>query len=266
MSLPLLKSTIKKNLILWIIFMLVLLMYSTVMISMFRPESLDALNAMFEVLPPEMMKALGFSGAFHDLAGYLASWLYGLIMTAFPMVYCIILGNRLVARTVDSGSIACLLATPNSRTKIILTKGIFAYGSMALMQMTAFGVNLMISKIMFPDQILDFTIFLKLNVTVMLVNLTAMAITFFFSCVFNETSLSLGFGAGVPIAFLLINMLGNASADSDLWKKFSIYGWYDPVGIANGGETLAINMIYIAIILILLTASVMIFRKKRLPV
>ncbi len=57
---------------------------------------------------------MGFSGLVTDLTGYLASWLYGLLMFGFPMVYCIILGNRLVARQVDSGSFAYLLSTPHS--------------------------------------------------------------------------------------------------------------------------------------------------------
>lgn len=266
MSLALFKTTIKKNLMITTIFLFVMLFYSVVMISMFSPESLDALNAMFEVLPPDMMKALGFSGVFTNLVGYLASWLYGLILTAFPMVYCIILGNRLVAKTVDSGSIACLLATPNSRGKIIITKGIYALLSVIVMQMIVFAVNLLISKAMFPEETIDVYVFFKLNLTVMLVNLTAMAITFFFSCLFNDTKLSLGFGSGIPIAFLLFNMLGNASKDAEILKKFSIYGWYDPVGIANGDATLSVNLIYIGITLILLGAGVIIFRKKRLPV
>lgn len=266
MSLPLFKMTFKKNVILAVIFLGVMLMYSIVMISMFSPESLDALNAMFKVLPPEMMKALGFNGAFDSLVGYLASWLYGLILTAFPMVYCIILGHKLVAKTVDSGSMACLLATPHSRTKIIVTKGIYALLSMAVMQMVVFGINLLISKLMFPSEHIAIFTFFKLNVTVMLVNLVVMAITFFFSCLFNDARFSLGFGSGIPIAFLLLNMLGNASKDGEFLKKLSIYGWYDPVGIANGDGTLHVNLVYCGIIIALFIASVMVFRKKRLPI
>ncbi|MGL4736579.1 MAG: ABC transporter permease subunit [Cellulosilyticaceae bacterium] len=266
MSFTLFKMTFKKNLMLGIIFLAVMIMYSVVMISMFSPESLDALNAMFKVLPPEMMKAFGFNGAFDSLVGYLASWLYGLILTAFPMVYCILLGHKLVCKTVDSGSIACLLATPHSRTKLIITKGVYALLSMAIMQMFVFGINLLIAKVMFPAETIDVYVFLKLNVTVMLVNLTAMSITFFCSCLFNDTRFSVGFGAGIPIAFLLFNMLGNASKDAEFLKKCSIYGWYDPVGIANGDATLTVNLIYCGIILILFIGSIFVFRKKRLPI
>lgn len=123
----------------------IIMMYSVIMISMYSPESIDSLNAMFQVMPPDVMRALGFTSAFSTLAGYLASWLYGLIMTAFPMVYCIALGHRLIAKTVDSGSISCLLATPCSRTRLIATKLLYALGSTALMQMVIFALNLLLS-------------------------------------------------------------------------------------------------------------------------
>lgn len=266
MNLTLLRMTFQKNALLGGIFLGVMFLYSAVMVSMFSPDSLEALNAMFKVLPPEMMKAFGFSGAFNTLVGYLASWLYGLILTAFPMVYCIILGNRLVAKTVDSGSIACLLATPNSRTKIVVTKGVYAICSIALMQMIVFGFNLLLCKALFPDETVDVPVFFQLNLTVMLVNVSVMAITFFFSCLFNDSRRALGFGCVVPVGCLLLNMLGNASEDAEVLKACSIYGWYDPVGIANGDDTLIVNLIYLSITVVLFLAGVFIFRRKRLPV
>lgn len=266
MSFPLFKSTLRKNGLLMLLFLGVMEMYSVVMITMFNPDSIDALNAMFQVLPPDMMKALGFSGVFTDYVGYLASWLYGLILTAFPMVYCVILINRLVTKPVDSGSIACLLATPNSRVKIMLTKGVFALCSLFVMHLLLFGLNLLFTKIVLPDVTVDVPAFLQINLTVMLVNLTVISIVFFCACLFSDSKLALGFGSGIPIAFLLFNMLGNASEDAEILKKFSVYGWYDPVSIANGADTLAVNLIYTGIIVVLLAAAVLIFKRKQLSI
>lgn len=265
MSLALLKQDIRSNALIFWIFFAVMLLYSVVMIAMFSPDSLDALNAMFEVLPPEIMSAMGFSGAFSTLVGYLASWLYGIILTAFPMVYSILIGNRLVAKTVDNGSLACILATPNSREKVINTHAVFAFGSCALQFTGVFLANILIAKLMFPDVDIDMERYLALNLTVLLVNLLVMAITFFFSCLFNDSARALGFGAGIPIVCLLLNMLGNASEDIKWLKHFSIYGWYDPVGIANGDKTLAVNLIYVGLILILFAMASVIFQRKKLP-
>ena len=264
MSLTLLRSVLKKNWTLLLIFFGVLTMYMTIMISMYDPNDMEALTSMVKLMPEDLMKAMGFATVVTDLTGYLASWLYGLLMFGFPMVYCIILGNRLVAKMVDNSSFAYLLSTPNSRVRIIITQGVYALASIAVLFGALFGVGILTSAAMFPG-VLDVGAFFRLNFTTMLVNMVVMMITFFFSCLFNETKLSLGFGAGVPIAFLLLNMLGGASKDMEALKRLSIYGIYDPVELVQKGGALGLNLFYIAIAAVLFAASVLVFRRKRLP-
>ncbi len=265
MSMPLMQLTIKKNWPLALIFFGVLAMYSGVMISMYNPGDMESLMQMFELFPPEVMSALGFAGAFSDMTGYLASWLYGLLMIGFPMVYSIILAGRLVAKTVDSGSIACLLATPDSRGKIILTKAVYAVLSLTAILGLLFLANCLLGKALYPDD-LDVAAFFQLNVTVTLVNITVLSISFFFSCLFNDTKYSLAFGAGLPIAFLLMHMLGGASPDAEIVRKLSIFGWYDPLSIVNGETVPGVNLLYGLLSLLLLGGGILIFRKKRLPI
>ncbi len=264
MSLTLLKTTIKKNWILLLIFFGVLTMYMSIMISMFDPEDMTALTAMLEMLPKGMMKAMGFSQLETDLTAYLASWLYGMLMIAFPMIYSIILGNKLVAKMVDNGSFAYLLSTPNSRVKIIITQGIYALGSLIVLFFALFGLGVAISNALLPGNI-DVGAFLSLNVTTMLVNMVALMISFFCSCLFNEAKLSTGFGAGLPIMFLLLKMISGAAEDLNFLKNFTIYGIYDPVKVVKGEEVLGVNLLFVGIILLLFVAGVMIFKRKRLP-
>lgn len=264
MSITLLKTTIKKNWILLLIFFGVLTMYTTIMISMFSPEDMDALASMLEMFPEGIIKAMGFSNVITDITGYLASWLYGLLMLGFPMVYCIILGNKLVAKTVDNGSMAYLLATPISRVRIIVTKGVYALLSVAVLFAGLFSIGVLVSGAMFPD-LMDVGAYFKLNLVTMLVNMVVMMITFFFSCLFNDTKYSLLFGAGIPIIFLFMNMIGGASKDAKVLKSISIYGLHDPVEIIRGGEILGLNFLLLAIIIVLFSASVLVFKRKRLP-
>lgn len=265
MSLLLFKLTLKKNWKLLLIFFGVLTMYSTVMISIYDPESMEALTNMTAMFPAELMQAMNFSAGFTDLTGYLASWLYGMLMIAFPLVYSIILCNGLVAKEVDSGSIVCLLTTPDSRVQIILTKAFYATLSMIVLMGSLCLLNMIISQSLYPDYF-DAEAFINLNVTVTLANLTAMAVAFFFSCLFNTARSSLAFGAGIPVLFLLLNMLGGASESAAFLKNLSIYGWYNPLDIISGEATIAVNLIYLALIVMLLTVAVLIFRRKRLPV
>ncbi|MDF2821078.1 MAG: transport system permease protein [Clostridiales bacterium] len=264
MSSTLFKTTLKKNWTLLLIFFGVLTMYMTIMISMYDPEDMEALMSMFKLLPPDLMKALGFSSLATDLTAYLASWLYGLLMIAFPMIYSIILGNKLVAKMVDNGSFAYLLSTPNSRVKIITTQGLYALSTVLVLFSALFGLGVTVCGAMFPGA-LDITAFFRLNLTTMLVNMVVMMISFFFSCLFNETKMSLSFGAGIPIMFLLMNILGGASTNIEFLKKFSIYGIYDPIKLVHGSEVWGVNLFYIGIIVALFIASVFIFKKKRLP-
>lgn len=264
MSLTLLKTTFKKNWILLFIFFAVLTMYMAVMVAMYDPDSMEELMSMLDLFPPELTKAMNLSEMITDLTSYLASWLYGMLMIGFPMVYCIILGNRLVAKMVDNSSFAYLLSTPNSRVRIIFTQGFYALASVALLFAAVFGVSVLLCTAMFPDA-LDIGAFLRLNFTTMLVNMAVMSISFFFSCLFNETRFSLGFGAGIPIAFLLMNMLGGASEDLEILKSLSVYGLYDPVDLVQGADVLGVNLLYIGIIVVLFAAGIIIFNKKRLP-
>ncbi len=264
MCLTLFKTTLKKNWVLLLIFFGVLTMYMSVMISMFDPEDMSALNSMLELLPQGMMNAMGFSGVETELTAYLASWLYGLLMIAFPMIYSIILGNKLVARMVDNGSFAYLLSTPNSRVKIILTQGVYALCSVAVLFLALFGLGTVISNAMLPG-LIDTGAFFSLNLTTMLVNMVVLMISFFFSCLFNESKLSTGFGAGIPILFLLMKMISGAAKDLDFLKSFTIYGIYDPVAVVSGSEVWGVNLLFLGIVITLFVTGVIIFKKKRLP-
>jgi ABC-2 type transport system permease protein len=261
----LLKTTARKNWPLLLVFFAVLSFYMTIMISMFDPDDMEAITSMLDLFPEDLMKAMGFSTMVSSLTTYLASWLYGLLMFGFPMVYCIILGNRLVAKMVDNGSFACLLSTPNSRAKIILSQGIYALASILFLFSALSGTGVLIASVIHPG-LLDITAFLRLNITTMLVNQVVMMISFFFSCLFNETKLSSSFSAGIPITFLLMNMLGGVSPEASIIRKFSIYGLYDPVALADGAAVWIINISYAVIAMLLFAGGVLIFNKKRLPI
>ena len=264
MSISLFKLTLKKKWPLFVIFFCVLTMYTTVIIGMYNPDDMAAIQSLKDTLPEEIMSAFGMGGLVTDLTGLVASWLYGMLMVGFPMVYSIILSNGLVAKSVDSGSMACLLASPLSRTKIIATKGAYALISVAMLQICLMGVSIVTCQLMFPDM-LKIAPFVSLNITTMLVNMVAMSITFFFSCLFNDSKYSAGFGTAVPLGFLLMKMLADAGENAKFLKAFSIYGWYDPNKLAQGESYMAINIVYISLIVILFSASILIFRKKRLP-
>jgi len=265
MIFALFRHTLRRNWHLLAIFFGVLTMYLSVMLSMYNPEDMTGILAMIEALPAGLRAAFGYDIMATDLTGYLASWLYGMLMIAFPMVYSIILANGLVAKMVDNSSFAYLLSTPNTRVRIILTQGVYALTSMLVLFAALFGVGVFTAGAMFSGE-LDVNAFFRLNFTTMLVNMVVLMIAFFFSCVFNETRLSLSFGAGLPISFLLMKMLGDSAPGLELLADMSLFGFYDPLQLVAGAPTWGVNLIYVALIVGLLATGTIIFNRKRLPI
>ena len=62
------------------------------------------------------------TGIATSLIEFIKIYLYGFLMLIFPMIFIIIITNMTIMKYVDSGSMANLLSTNNSRRKIILTQ------------------------------------------------------------------------------------------------------------------------------------------------
>lgn len=259
------RKTLKQNWKLLLIFFAVLTMYMSIMISMYNPEDMASMLAMLDLLPRDLLNAMGFSNDISDLTSYLASWFYGLLMFGFPLVYCIILGNRLMAKMVDNKSFGYLLSTPNSRIKIVMTQGLYSLLSIFVLFAVLFGLGVGLTAAIFLG-LLDVGAFLKINVVTMLVNMFVMMICFFFSCLFNESKQALGIASAITILSLLLNMLGNTSPDLNFLKKISFYGFYDPVQLAFGAEIWKLSILYSSLAIVLFVSGVLIFNKKRLPI
>ncbi|MDW7729812.1 MAG: ABC transporter permease subunit [Bacillota bacterium] len=264
MSFSLFKATAKSNWLIFLIFFAILLMYMTVMVGMYDPDSIEAMNQFIEAMPQGMMEAFGYGDTATSLATFMALYYYGFIIIIFPLIYCIILANRLVAALVDRGSMAYLLATPNTRVKIITTLAVYMATSITLLLLINTGIGLALSESMFPGK-MDIPAFLKLNLAAILLTLAISSICFFFSCIFHETKYSLAFGGGIPILFFIINMLRNIG-DSNQWLKYlTLYSLFDANAIVTGEQSIiTLCLISSAIFLALYGAGIIIFSRRNL--
>ena len=122
------------------------------MVSMYDPDLGKALDE-FSKSMPELMAAVGMTPGADTMIGFLSAYLYGFILLVFPMVFSILTANRLVARYVERGSMAYLLAAPVNRIKVVFTQfkvlgtGIFALVAYAT------GVGILTSNILFPGEL-----------------------------------------------------------------------------------------------------------------
>ena len=99
----------------------VMALYIGIIIYMYEPEMMALLDSYVDTMP-EMMAAVGMTAGATDLLGFMISYLYGFILLVFPMIFCILRADRLLARYTTSGAMSYLLAAPVSRQRIVTTQ------------------------------------------------------------------------------------------------------------------------------------------------
>ncbi len=164
-------------------FFAVLSFYMAVMIAMYDPQDMQAITSMLDLFPKDLMQMMGFSSLSrpHPVPGQLA---VRVAHARIPHVYCIILGNRLVAKpSIPAPSPICL--HPQLTGKIILTLGLYALVSVGVLFLGLFGMGVLLSWLLLPHE-LDIVAFLNLNITRCGEHAGQM-IAFFFSCLFNDS-------------------------------------------------------------------------------
>lgn len=126
--------------------------------------------------------------------------------------------------------------------------------------------GIILSGSMFPGE-LDIGSFLLLNFYSLLTFYAIGGICFFFSCLFNDAKYSLAFGAGVPIAFFLLNMLANVGDKFNWLSYLSLFTLMDSAKIISGDPfitTAAIILVLVAVITF--GGGILIFDRKNLPI
>ena len=264
-SIPLWKRELKANYKILLIFTAVLAMYGICMVYMFDP-ALGKMLDEFSRTMPQLMAAFGMSQSGRNLTEFLANYLYGFLLLVFPMIFEIILTNRIIAKYVDSGAMGYLLATPNTRRKIAVTQAFVAFGGVLLLLLFNALFVMLCSAAMFPGE-LDYGSFFMINVGVFCLHLAISGFCYFASCLSNDTKLSYSIGAGAMIGFYLIKMLANVGGKLENLKYATIFTMFQPDKII-AGETQAYVMIGIlaAIGVFFYILGCFVFTRKDLPV
>ena len=257
------KKELKSNYKVILIFMAVLTLYICSIISMFNPKSTEALDELIKSMP-ELMKAFGMESTGNTLIEFLTSYLYGFLILIFPMIFEIILANKLVVRYIDRGSMAYLLSTPIKREKLIMTQAVFMWISIAILIIYVTTIGIVFSEVMFPGD-LDINKFIMLNTVVYILHIAISGICFLASCISNDTKLYFSIGAGIPIAFYLIQMLATMGEKLEYLKYFTIFTLFNTKDIIAGKSIVLPILSLLCISILLYGLGIIIFSKRDLP-
>jgi ABC-2 type transport system permease protein len=240
-------------------FTMVLCLFMTVMINVFTPATIGSLGAATNgTIVGNLL------GGTSTLIGFMANSFYTLMAIIFPMLYSIIVGNRLVAEKVDHGDMSGLLSTPTKRITIVMTKAIYFICSLVLMWTVVCLLGIGVSHIFQQDE-LDLNTFLLVNAGCLLFHLAISSICYAASCIFNYSKLSMALGGGITLFFYVVSMIVKLSDDLDVLKYLTLNTLYDTAKIIEG-EGYGANFIILTCIGILLyTVGITVFCKKDLP-
>lgn len=264
-SLPLFRATLKFNAVRWIVFAAILTMYFSIVIGMFDPSMKDLLDIKLAAMPKNLLEVMNFKIKDSTLLGFVVGYLYGFLMVFLPLIYSIITADRMIARQVDVGSMAFLLATPVSRATVARTQALFLLASITLLFGFITVLGIVLSAFMFPGN-LDTVNFIKLNVGLTLLYYALSGVGFFCSCVFNESRYSLGLGGGLVVGFLLLKMLSGVGESVSWLKYFSLFTLFNPEAIVAGTEEVALSWGVLAVCAMALYAvGIALFSRRDLP-
>lgn len=253
------KQTLKANFKLWLIFTVIMTVLHVALIAVFDPSTLSDMSGMVKDTP--LASLLGDA----TFLGMLAKTFYGIQGVLLPIVFVIMTANSLIASQVDRGSMAYLLSTPTKRSTVVWTQAAYLILSLITMILIITLTGLASIEMFQGDIDLNMMDYLMLNLGLFLLMFATSGISFFFSCVFNLSKNSLAWGAGIPMTFFLLKLMGDVDSSLEGLKYVSMNTLFDTNAIINNGNY-SIQFVTLAIIgIVLYILGVRAFKEKDLP-
>ncbi|KOS62116.1 ABC transporter permease subunit [Lysinibacillus agricola] len=253
------KQTLRANVKLWLIFTIVLTILQVVMIAVFDASTLTDVSQLVEGTP--LAGLLGKT----TLLSMLASTFYSIHGVIFPIIFIIMTANSLIASQVDRGSMAYLLSTPTKRSTIIVTQAFYLIIALVVMFFIETAAGLVTIQVFQSNTDIVVADFVMLNVGLLLLMFAISGISFFFSSYCNLTKNSLAFGAGIPIAFFLFQLLSSVDESLNVLNYFTVNALFDTTAILEGENYWWKLLILLGIGIVLYIASLEVFKRKDLP-
>lgn len=265
LNLTLYRREMKNSVKLLLIFGAIMTMYISIIIGMYDPAMMATLDSFYDMMP-ELMASVGMSAGATTLVGFMVSYLYGFILIVFPMVFCILRGNGLIAKYVDRGSMVTLVAAPVKRRTIALTQMAVLISGILILVLYATGLQIAVCHASFPEEPVV-TELLKLNTALLCLHLFIGSICYLASCVFSDTKYSIALGAGIPALMYVIQMLANAGEKVENLKYITFFTLFSPDEIIAGEAGATIGAVALLLgAIALYTAGTEVFCRKDLHI
>lgn len=218
------------------------------------------IDELMQSLPPALQGLVGDAQDWRQLPGYLGSQIFDIRLPIFISILSILLAVGLTVGEEDKGQLRTLVALPASRTKIIFAKWlaiviICFIASLA----TVAGVELgMVAIQTFVDQ----EVLLRLGLFTWLLVTAIATLIFAIGLSTGKRAVTTGVGIVIAIGSFLLTTFAQAVAWLKDYEWLSIFHYFPAVDIAKGTIRWEDVLVYAAIIVVSLTATVLIFPRR----
>ena len=237
-----------------------------------KNEVTDSLLSQMPKDVAESLTELGELNINHLVIGSIFYKIAGLLL---PIVYTITTANNLIARQIDSGSMAYVLSTPTKRRKVTITQMVFLIGSLILMFLIIGAVGIITTAIVGSNNNISYGELFKLNIGALVTMIAISGICFIASAWFNRSKYAVGVGGGLSMFFLVSTILGLFGSNSipealrieamNFFNYTSIISLFNVNAILEGGTYIPGLIILLVVATITYTIGIIKFDKKDLP-
>lgn len=264
MNLTLFKANWKANWKVLMIFSVIMIFYFSMIIVMYDPMTTDSMAALIEMLPQELINMMGFTLKIPTYTGFIASYFYGFLAIMFPTILLIMVSYRLMGKLIDRGSMAYLLATPNSRVKVATTQAVSLMTLLTAIQLLITLAGIGFSTTFFAGQ-LEVSKFILINVGVWCYFFAVSSLSFFASAFFNEGRHAISVGSAFPVGFFVIQMIAQLGEEMEVARYLTLLSLFQPSEILTDGYSLTPLIALVVIGIVGYATSIWMFKHRDLP-
>ncbi|MBB3111917.1 ABC-2 type transport system permease protein [Paenibacillus phyllosphaerae] len=194
----------------------------------------QAIDELVAAMPEGIGRAFNLTSGFGTAQSFISGEYYGLILVLILSVFSVLLATQLIAKLVDQGAMAYLLAAPLTRGKVAFTQAsVLVTGLALIMGMTTIA-GFAGAAIFLEDGALDSGRFLALNGMAFLLFFAVGGIAFLVSAVSNDEKRALGISGAITFGFFTLDLLGRLSGQLDWLRAVSLFALYRPGEIVEG--------------------------------
>ncbi|WP_439099654.1 ABC transporter permease subunit [Ectobacillus antri] len=228
-------------------------------------ESLKAKADIMNTMPEGMLAAFGLEkGQFiSTLLDLLSVQYYSMLFLILLSIFTITTASKLLARLVEQGSMAYILAMPISRGKVAVAMILVYLSGLFFIIASNFLISLVGAMIIQYD--LDVILFFQLHMLGFLLFFAIGGYSFLCSALFTEERRVLSVAGGFTFLFYVLHMIGGINKTYEVAKSFSLFSLYEPSTILKGDtNTLVAVLILLLVGMLGYVASVYVFQRKDL--